>query len=326
MSTKTKILTIAGKTYSCAPDETVLDALLRQKVAVPYACRQQICKSCIMRSLSTPPPPESQKTLKDTLKSKNYFLACACVPEQDMELAMPESLTMQITAEISQIEYLNNNLIAILFQCESQINYAAGQSIVLMNQDRIGKSYFITSSSSQKEIGLMEIHVPLTQNGFFSDWIQHELKEGDTVYISYPTGQNFYVPENQEQPLLFIAADVGLSPLLGIVQDALENDHIGAIYLFHGSETLERFYLLEDLRELAESLPNFYYFPCLTDESVADKNFYQGTANNVALKMLPDLTGWRVFICGKSEMVKAAQKEVYLAGATTKNIYAIFMS
>ncbi|MFI3218349.1 MAG: 2Fe-2S iron-sulfur cluster binding domain-containing protein [Methylococcales bacterium] len=81
MTSKAKRLTVSGKSYSCEHNETVLDALLRQKVPVPYACRQQICKSCIMRSLNAPPPIEAQKTLRDTLKSKNYFLACACIPE-----------------------------------------------------------------------------------------------------------------------------------------------------------------------------------------------------------------------------------------------------
>lgn len=323
---KTKVLTISGKTYGCEPEETVLDALLRHKVPVPHACKQNICKNCIMRSLNAPPPPASQKILKDTLKSKNYFLACACVPEQDMELAMPESLTMQVAAKVAQIEYLSQDIISVLLQCDSQANYAAGQSIVLMNQDHIGKNYYITSPSSQNDNGLLEIHVPLVKDGFFSDWVRTELKEGDSVYLSGAMGQNFYVPVNLDQPLLLIGADAGLSPLVGIMQDALENGHHAPIYLFHGAGTAQGFYLAEDLREVAQCQPNFHYCPCITDTPAHCQGAYQGEANTVALKMFPDLTGWRVFICGKSDMVKSAQKEVYLAGASTKDIYAIFLS
>lgn len=326
MSAKAKRLTVAGKSYSCEPGETVLDALLRQNVAVPFACRQQICKSCIMRSLNVPPPAESQKTLKDTLKSKNYFLSCACIPEQDMEIAQPESLTMQVAAQVRQIEYLSKDIIAVLLQCETYVNYAAGQSIVLMNQDRVGKSYFITSPSSQKEQGLIEIHVPIVEDGYFSDWIKEDLKQGDTVYISCPMGQSFYIPKDLEQPLLLIGIDVGLSPLIGVMQDALENNHLAPVHLFHGVKTQDRFYLVEDLREVMGYRPSFHYYPCVEEMNGSGKGFYQGQAHKVALKMLPDLTGWRIFICGKSETLKVAQREAYLAGATTKDIYAIFIS
>lgn len=326
MSAKTKRITVGGKAYNCEPGETVLDALLRQKAPVPYACRQQICKMCAMRSLNVAPPPESQRVLKDTLKAKNYFLACACIPEQDMDVALPEALTVQVSATVIQIDALSDKIVALLFQCERQVNYSAGQSIVLMNQDRIGKNYFITSSSSQKENCLIEIHVPLVENSFFSDWVKNELQLGDEVYISCPMGQNFYVPNKLDQPMLLIGVDEGLSPLIGIMQDALENDHSGAIYLFHGVKSADRFYLAEDLREISEYRPNFHYFPCVENIEKQGEDFYQGQAHRIALKMQPDLTGWRVFICGKSEAVKIVQKEVYLAGASTKDIYAIFMS
>ena len=197
---------------------------------------------------------------------------------------------------------------------------------MLMNQDKTGKNYYITSPTSLKEDGLIEVHIPLVPDGYFSEWVSSELQEGDTVSISCPMGQSFYVPNNIGQPLLLIGIGLGLSPLIGIMQDAIENGHTAAIYLFHGVQTKSELYLEDDLREITEYQPNFHYIPCIENQTVVDKGFYQGQAHKVALKMLPDLSEWRAFICGKSDIVKISQKEIYLAGASTKDIYAIFMS
>ena len=39
---ETRRLLLGGGVYDCRPEETVLDALLRQGLAVPNSCRRQI--------------------------------------------------------------------------------------------------------------------------------------------------------------------------------------------------------------------------------------------------------------------------------------------
>ena len=69
-------LTIDEKTYSCQPDETVLDVFLREEVNISYACKKGTCHSCMVRSPDVQPPKAAQVGLKDTLKIRNHFLAC----------------------------------------------------------------------------------------------------------------------------------------------------------------------------------------------------------------------------------------------------------
>jgi len=38
--------------------------------------------------------------------------------------------------------------------------------------------------------------------------------------------------------------------------------------------------------------------------------------------MLPNLKGWRVFLCGVPEMVKGMQRSTFMAGASMHDIYA----
>jgi NAD(P)H-flavin reductase len=43
---------------------------------------------------------------------------------------------------------------------------------------------------------------------------------------------------------------------------------------------------------------------------------------DVALNENPDLSGWRVFLCGHPEMVKSAQQKTFFAGASMRDIFA----
>ena len=47
-----------------------------------------------------------------------------------------------------------------------------------------------------------------------------------------------------------------------------------------------------------------------------------GRAADLALAAHPDLTGWRVFLCGHPGMVKTSKKLSYLAGASMADIYS----
>jgi ferredoxin len=103
-----------GQIYQCQPEETVLDALLRQKVEVPYSCKKQICMTCMMQSLNGPPPIKSQRNLKETLQRQNNFLACACIPERDMEIALNhETLTRQVSAQVVEMNRLSQSMLGI---------------------------------------------------------------------------------------------------------------------------------------------------------------------------------------------------------------------
>ena len=101
-------LTIAEKTYSCQPDETVLDALLRENVNI-YACKKSTCHSCIVRSPDTI-PPETVSGIEEYPKRHNHFLACLCHPEQDMVIKLPD-----------QSEFYTEGVRLLLTRCSIEI-------------------------------------------------------------------------------------------------------------------------------------------------------------------------------------------------------------
>ena len=307
-----------GRAYNCEPDETVLSALLRQHVDVPYACQKMSCMTCMMHSLSGPAPFASQKNLKETLQLQNNFLACGCFTECDMEIALPnENLTCQVTATVLELKPLSSTVLELMLQRDSPIDYHGGQSVLLLNYEYIGKPFSIASPGSARFRSKLEVHVERIPGGAFSEWMHTKLKIGDRLLVS---GKLFYTPGSPEQPLLLAVWNGGLGALLGLMQDAFEQHHSGPVWLFHGVSQVEDLYYIDELNELAEYFPNFNYVPCVEFGCDA-KYLYQGTILEIMSELTTDLTDWKVFLCGKREQVQQIQRHAYLVGAGMKDIY-----
>jgi NAD(P)H-flavin reductase/ferredoxin len=314
-------LLLNGKIYECRAGETVLDALLRQKVEVSYACRQQVCMSCVMRSVNGAPPPASQLNLKETLRRQNSFLACGCYPERDMEIALPqESITHQVSAEVVERNPLNSIVLELVLQCDTPLDYHAGQSVFLMNAESLGKRLPITSPTSAKGTGRYEIHVQRIPGGFFSEWVHDELRVGARLTLCGVDGELCYLLGQPRKPMLLAGWNGGLGAPMGVLQDAFENDHAGPVYLFHGATSKDYLYLVDEIAEIDRHYSNFHYIPCVKEGS-APEGCRIGTVAAAAKELLPNLTDWSLYLCGSSESVREMQRQAYLAGAATKEIY-----
>lgn len=311
-------LIIGENNYTCQSDETVLDALLRQDVDVPYSCKKGTCHSCMLRSLDAEPPIKSQSGLKDTLKAQNYFLACCCQSEQDMTIELPDQAGFFSEGRVVANEMLNRNTVLLVVECQDVVEYKAGQFVNLQRADGLTRSYSISNTPQQSKT--LEFHIRRLPEGQFSEWVHDELKVGASILVSEPKGHCFYLPDRKQQGMMLVGTGSGLAPLVGILSDALSHGHSGPIHLFHGSSEVEDLYRIDEMRQLAEENANFSYTPCVSRGNVPE-GFNHGRANDVAINMLPDLKGWRVFLCGHPEMINQMKTEVFLKGASVADIY-----
>lgn len=306
-----------GKTYPLCDGQSVLECLIEHGVSVPFGCRSGICQACLMRAEVGHPPEASQKGLKPTLKDRNYFLACVCNPQESLSVSLPSHEHARIPASIVGMELLNSEIMYVSLQPHEQIEYRAGQFINLYQAENLARSYSVASLPAEDPH--IHIHVRRVPEGKVSNWVHDAMSPGDTVEVQGPDGDCYYQPGSPEQGLLLIGTGSGLAPLYGIIRDALAQGHTGPIRLFHGSRTPHGLYLTDRLRELTQTYCNFDYTPCLSGEPVLE-GFARGRAHEIALSELPDLKGWRIFLCGHPEMVKTAQKKAFLAGASMKDI------
>ncbi len=311
-------LKIGENTYDCNPDETVLDALLRQDVEVPHVCKKGTCHSCMLQCTEGEPSKKSQADLKETLQSQNYFLSCLCIPKESMSLKLPDQSELFSEGKVIVKEMLNRNTLLLMIECLDILKFNAGQFVNLQREDGLVRSYSIANTPQDSKI--LEFHIRRLPNGQFSKWVHDELSEGDRLSVSEPKGHCFYISDRKQQDMLLIGTGTGLAPLLGIIKDALSQGHLGAISLFHGSSEKEDLYLVDEMQRLSKQHSNFSYVPCVST-GVVPEGFKKGRANEIALNEITELQGYRVFLCGHPDMVSQTKTQVFLKGASMADIY-----
>lgn len=311
-------VTYGGQSYECG-EQTVLECLTAQGVHVPSSCRSGLCETCMMQLVSGSVPAKAQAGLKDTLVAQDYFLPCVCYPEQDIEVILNDSGRGKQEATVTAVEYLNADILGIRIKPSRPFGYRAGQFISLFKDEDTVRCYSLASVPALDDE--LCLHVRKVPNGVMTGWIFGHLKAGEAITISDAAGDCFYVPGKPAQDILLIGTGTGLAPLYGIIREALRSGHTGRISLYHGSNTADGFYLVEELHKLAREHANFKYIPCVSEGDVP-QGCAQGMVHAVALQDNPDLSGWRVFLCGNPLMVKAAQQQTFLAGAAMGEIFA----
>ena len=308
-----------SRTIRLCAGETVLDGLLRNGVPVPNSCRGGACQTCMLQATDGQPPAEAQRGLKDSLRTRGMFLACACRPTGQLTVRLPASVGARVAAVVRGVEPIGRDVARVRIACDGPFDYFPGQFVnVVRPADGLTRSYSLASLRSDDGL---ELHVRKVAGGRMSGWLHDEARPGDSIELSEPLGDCFYVPGRSGQPMLLIGTGTGLAPLYAIARDALRHGHTGEIRLYHGALDVSGLYLVDELKRLAEQHVNLTYIPCVLN-GPAGRGERVGAIDKLVLADLPKLAGWRVFLCGDPGLVNMLRKRVYLAGAAMKDISA----
>ncbi|MCK4842040.1 MAG: 2Fe-2S iron-sulfur cluster binding domain-containing protein [Methylococcales bacterium] len=313
----TKII-YQGNEYPSLKNETVLDTFLRNGIKTQFSCRNGVCHVCMLRTTQGTVPQESQEGLKTNMAEKNYFLACKCIPESDIEVAQPRPADIFNRVVVYKKEMLAPDICRLLLESATELYYHAGQFISLRRNDGLLRSYSL-ASVPYLDVHL-ELHVKRIANGKMSNWIFDELQEGDDLEFQGADGNSYYTAEKPKQNILMVGTGTGLAPLVGIIRDALISNHKGEIYLYQGCRHQQDIYLQDTLRELTEQHSNFHYTQCVSAGDVPE-GCVAGRASQIAMTAHPDLKGWCVYLCGTPGMVYSMKENAKTLGVDPAEIH-----
>ncbi|HAZ08052.1 MAG TPA: hypothetical protein DCZ01_05910 [Elusimicrobia bacterium] len=317
MRDKRIMIAYQGGSYDARPDETLLDALLRQGAVVGHSCRKGSCGCCQLRLVAG--EVKSVRDVDPSIAGEGHILCCVSVPASDLELAGPEPGHRPVAVELVQRVELADGVMAIDLAPLHALDFRAGQHVNLIREDGLARPYSIASVPGEDYY--FRIHVRRIPGGAMSEWLCGQVQAGDRFHLRGPFGDCCYREEMRGRPLLMMATGTGAGALAAVLRDALAQGHDAPISFYHGVQRADDLYLDTELRALAGRHPNLRYVPCVTGDKVPE-GARSGRIVAIAMAEFPSLCAHEIFLCGLPRMVEEARIGATLAGAARTRVHA----
>lgn len=133
------------------------------------------------------------------------------------------------------------------------------------------------------------------------------LKPGDALQLELPHG-DFWLREDDERPLLMVAAGTGFAPIKSIIDHMAKRKISRPLALYWGSRQAEGLYAPEVIGKWQQVLPALQYVPVVSDASASTWNGRTGLVHEAVLADFADLSGHDVYACGAPAMVAALRR------------------
>ena len=180
--------------------------------------------------------------------------------------------------------------------------FLAGQYINLFVETggiRTSRPYSIASSPTQ--IGHYEIMVRRVEDGFVSNYLLDELKPGNKLMSSSPSGNFHYNPLFHGDKLAFIAGGSGITPFMSIIRELADKNLGRRLHLFYGSRVEDDVIYKNELGRIAAIHRNFTW-DLVISEPAPYFNGLQGFINAALIKERLEGLDCTFYVCGPEAM------------------------
>lgn len=193
-------------------------------------------------------------------------------------------------------------------------DYLPGQyitlSIVISGQE-YKRSYSLASSPTRSKI--LEITVKRAPNGgLVSNWLNDNLKIGDTVNLKGPFGKFSFV-NHAPIKILFLAAGSGIVPIMSMLRWLADTDARVDVRLLLSFRTPEDIIYRDELKLIAAHHKNINMVITLTTDAIA-RHQWSGLTGRINEKTInelaPDLPERTVYLCGPDAFMAECKKNL----------------
>jgi CDP-4-dehydro-6-deoxyglucose reductase, E3 len=308
------ILQSSGKSFAVADDETVLSAAIEAGYNLPYGCRNGACGACKGKLVSGEVDyGEHQETaLTEAEKQAGHALFCCAKPLTDLVIDCREVTALNgikpriMPARVEKMQKLSPDVMALYLKLPSneRMQFMAGQYVEFLLKD--GKRRAFSIANAPHDDALLELHLRLVAGGQFTQYVFSEMHEKAILRFEGPFG-SFYLREDSNRPIIFVAGGTGFAPIKGIIEHAIHHKHQREIILYWGARTRADLYMHDLPQQWQADHPHISYIPVLSEPLPEDN--WQGRTGLVHVAVMEDfdaLDNYQVYCCGAPQMVDIA--------------------
>lgn len=314
----------SGREIMVEPDETILEAALRDGLSVNYHCNNGSCGECQARVIEGQYRSTSHSDFffSEADKRRSMILTCSTAPESDMVIGAVEAKSVEdiplqnITAQAVKLEPVTDDVAILHVRTPRSrtLRFLAGQYVNLQFNGQPAVPKPIASCPCN---GLqLQFHVHRTEENGFSDYVFNTMQSREPVQINGPFG-NFVLDGDDGRPIVFITYETGFAPIKSLIEHAISLEYSKPIYLYWVARN-NGFYMENHCRAWQDALDAFHYrLICIDSDSSRNSKDLTGQdvinqIINAVLRKTPDLGKCSVYVNGP-ESEHAALREVLLA-------------
>ncbi|MEB4589747.1 CDP-6-deoxy-delta-3,4-glucoseen reductase [Candidatus Thiothrix sp. Deng01] len=309
----------SGHTFQAEANEPVLEAGLRQGVALPYGCRGGACGACAVTILSgqVAYPNGEPSALSPAEQANGKALLCLACAQSDLAIDAPQvGLEPDIEIKVLPVRVEKMRKLAtdvmeltLKLPASERMRFLAGQYVDILLRD--GKRRGFSLANAPMNDQFLELHVRHVPGGHFTGHVFNEMKEKALLRIEGPLG-SFYLRES-ERPLILMGGGTGFAPLKAMLEQMMAQGMDKPVHLYWGVRAKADLYMDGLAQQWAAQQPQLTYTQVLSEPKAEDA--WQGRTGWVHAAVaadFPDLSGFDVYLSGPPPMVQAA-KTAFLA-------------
>ncbi|VAX12077.1 2-polyprenylphenol hydroxylase and related flavodoxin oxidoreductases / CDP-6-deoxy-delta-3,4-glucoseen reductase-like [hydrothermal vent metagenome] len=319
----------SGHVFSVDEGESILDAGLRQGVNLPYGCRDGACGACLgkLKTGQVTYPGGRPIALSEEDEEQNMAVFCQAHAQSDLIIESDEvesGSDIQIKTlpcRISELRRLNHDVMLVMLKLPEaeRMQFMAGQYIdFLLDDDR--KRAFSLANAPHEDKDL-ELHIRHVENGRFTGQVFESLKVKDIMRIEGPFGQ-FFLREDSDRPIIFMAGGTGFAPIKGIIEHALAAGITRPMHLYWGVREREDLYMHELAQQWADEHAHIEYCPVLSATADESWSGRRGHVHSAIIADFPDLSGYEIYASGPPAMVYAGRDSFTEQGLDLDHYYS----
>ena len=311
-------ITPSGHSFACNEGDTVLAAAMEADLMLPYGCRNGACGTCKGKIVEgrVDYGAHQAATLTDDEKRAGVALFCCAKPLTDLVIEVREvrkAGDIQIRKLPCRVESIDKPapdvaLVKIKLPANERLQFLAGQYIDFLLKDGRRRSFSL--ANPPHDDALLELHVRHVPGGHFTHQLFNEYKGREILRFEGPFG-TFFLREESDKPIIFVAGGTGFAPIKGIIEHALHRaiDVTRPMVLYWGARAKRDLYLPDLPGTWQQRSRNFTYIPVLSDPLPEDDWHGRcGLVHQAVLDDFADLSGYQVYVCGGPAMVDAARR------------------